>query len=129
MKKPFLLFFFSIIINCQNFVNAQGPSIEETKNILTSNKWLITRIEQDGERSAVEKEMQGQKWVFKTNGTVYFYLPSEKESDAEREKWTITKTHIIIDLGDDRDEVRFLYRLENGNKMIVSGASVGMTAI
>ncbi|HMK02929.1 MAG TPA: hypothetical protein VK489_02005 [Ferruginibacter sp.] len=115
MKKSLLLFFLSIIINCHNFVNAQSLSIEETKKVLTSNKWLITRTEEDGERAEVEKEMQGQKWVFKTDGTVYFYLPSEKESDAPRGKWTITKTHIIADIGDDRDEVRFLYRLEKAS--------------
>lgn len=115
MKKPFLLFLFSIIINCQNFVHAQGLSIEETKKILSSNKWLISRIEEDGERSEVEKEMLGMKWVFKADGTVYTYLPSEKESAAPAGKWTITKTHIVVNIGTDRDEVRFLYRLEKAS--------------
>ena len=82
MKKLFLLLLFSAFFNCSNFIYAQSLSIEETKKVLSSNKWLISRTEEDGERAPVEKEMQGQKWVFKTNGTVYIYLPTEKESAA-----------------------------------------------
>ncbi len=114
MKKSNFLIFF-LIFYCQNFVSAQSLSIEETKKILTSNKWLITRTEEYGERLEVEKEMQGQKWVFKTDGRMYVYLPSEKESDVPRGKWTITKTHITMSMGADQEEVRYLYRLEKAS--------------
>src|SRR5436190_16242477 len=96
MKKLFLLFFFGILVHSQNTVTAQGLSIEETKKILCSHKWVITRTESEGERSKVEKELEGMRWVFKTDGTVIGYLPSQKESEAEVGKWTITKTQIDI---------------------------------
>ena len=132
MKKLFLLLLCSTFFNCINFIYAQSFGIEETKKILTSNKWLITRTEEDGERLEVEKEMQGQKWVFKTDGRVYVYLPSEKESDVPKGKWTITKTHIAVNMGPDMDEVRFLYRLERASVYylyIENTVDVGYTGV
>ncbi len=104
-----------MLFNSINFIYAQDLSIAETKKILSSNKWLISRIEEDGERTEVEKEMQGQKWVFKPDGIVYSYLPSEKESAAQGGKWSVTKTHIIINIGDDLDPVKYLYKLEKAS--------------
>ncbi len=96
MKKLFLLFVFSIIINCQNDISAQSLSIEETKEKLCSNKWFLRRLEQDGKMFTVPKEIQGLKMVFKSNGTMYSYLPSGKESASEIWKWSITKTTLFI---------------------------------
>jgi len=96
MKKLFLLFVFSIIINCQNYASAQSLSIEETKNILCGNKWFLRRLEQDGKMFTVPKEIQGLKMVFKSDGSGYSYMPSETESETVTWTWSITKTTLTI---------------------------------
>lgn len=96
MKKLFLLLFVSISFNCINFIYAQSLSIEETKSILYSNKWFLRRLEQDGKMYTVPKEIQGLKMVFKSNGTMYSYLPSGKESASEIWTWSITKKTLLI---------------------------------
>lgn len=96
MKKLFCLLFFSIIISCNNDAGAQNLSIEETKNMLCGNKWFLRRLEQDGKMFTVPKEIQGLKMVFKSDGTMYSYLPSGKESASEIWTWSITKKTLFI---------------------------------
>jgi hypothetical protein len=115
MKKLFLLLLCSIIFNCSNFIYAQDLTIAETEKILSSNKWLITRVEQNGERSEVEKGKRGMTWVFKPDKTFYNYLPSQNESDIIKGKWSITKTQIIVAGISKEDITRISYRLENAS--------------
>lgn len=96
MKKLFFLLLINIFFNCSNAVYAQSLSIEETKKMLCSYKWFLRRLEEDGKMFSVPKEIQGLKMVFKSNGTVYSYLPDTKESDATIWTWDITKTNLTI---------------------------------
>ncbi|HMK05598.1 MAG TPA: fibrobacter succinogenes major paralogous domain-containing protein [Ferruginibacter sp.] len=109
MKKICIAFLFSIILSSFNSANAQSLSLEETKKLLCSHKWFLRRLEQDGKMFTVPKEFQGQRRVFDPNGTVYEYLPGEKEADATRVKYTITKTKLIIK--EDEGETVYKYRL------------------
>ncbi|HMI79838.1 MAG TPA: fibrobacter succinogenes major paralogous domain-containing protein [Ferruginibacter sp.] len=111
MKKTCLAFIFSIILTGFNSANAQSLSLEETKKILCSHKWFLRRFEQDGKMFTVPKEMQGLRRVFNLNGTVYEFMPGEKEADAERLKYTITKTTMTII--EAEGETTYKYRLED----------------
>ena len=82
---------------------AQSLSIEETKKMLCSYKWFLRRLEQDGKMFSVPKEIQGLKMVFKSNGTVYSFLPDTKESDATIWTWEITKTYLTIYKSSDKE--------------------------
>jgi uncharacterized protein (TIGR02145 family) len=110
MKKICLAFVFSMVIGSFNSANAQPLSLEETKKILCSHKWFLRRLEQDGKMFTVPKEFQGQRRVFSPNGTVYEYLPGEKETDAIRVTYTISKTRMIIK--EEEGETVYNYRLE-----------------
>ena len=131
MKKLFLLIVFSIIIYCHNSVIAQNLSIEETKTILCSHKWVLKRLEKDNKMIAVSKGLQGLKMVFKTDGYAYQFLPSELESDKAGDpfKWSITKTTLTIDIAAGNRRVS-IYSLKDvaGMKLFMTLDEVGESA-
>ena len=98
MKRLFLLFIFSIIINRHNTVTAQNLSIEETQKILVGEKWLLIKLEQDNKVLKVPGELEGKRMVFKPNGYVYHFMPSEVEAEKAKTgfRWSITKTQLSI---------------------------------
>ena len=99
MKKLFLLFVCSIIVNCHNIVTAQNLSIEETKTILCSRTWILKTLEQDNKEIVVPEKLQELKMVFNTNGYAYRFLHSMLESDKSRQivKWSITKKTLTLE--------------------------------
>ena len=98
MKKPFLLFAFTIIINCHNTVTAQKLSIEEAQKILVGEKWLLIKLEQNNKVLKVPSELEGKRMVFKPNGYVYHFMPSEVQAEKANTgfRWSITKTQLSI---------------------------------
>jgi hypothetical protein len=111
MKNLFLLLVMCSFFNSRNLLSAQSMGIEETKKILCSHKWFLRRLEQDGKMFTVPKDLQGLKRVFNTNGTMYEFLPGEKESEATWLEYTITKTTITIE--DKYGEMIFKYKLKD----------------
>jgi hypothetical protein len=98
MKKTFLFIFISIAFNFQNFVNAQNLSIEEAQKILVGEKWLLIKLEQDNKVLKVPSELEGKRMVFKPNGYVYHFMPSEIQAEKANTgfRWSITKTQLSI---------------------------------
>ena len=83
MKKLFLLFVFSIIVNCHNIVTAQNLSIEEAQKILVGEKWVLIKLEQNNKVLKVPGEVEGKRMVFKPNGYVYHFMPSEVQAENQ----------------------------------------------
>lgn len=98
MKRILFLFVCNIIINCQNTLTAQNLSIEEAQKILVGEKWLLIKLEQNNKALKVPVELQGKRMVFKPNGYVYDFMPSEGEAKKANTgfRWSITKTQLSI---------------------------------
>lgn len=110
MKTLLFSLLFITAIGSFDELKAQTLSIDETKKILVANKWFLRRYEQDGKYYTVPVPRQGLRMVFKTDGTTYSYLPSEKEAEAKLSKWTIKKDELIIQ---GAEKTVYKYKLED----------------
>lgn len=113
--KKILLVVFIFISSYFTTLFAQETSIEDTKKSLCNNKWLLRRLEQNGNMLTIPEELKGLKIVFKNDGDAYQYLPSQVEADKAKKafKWSITKTKLTIENAATGAKMIYTYSLKD----------------
>ncbi len=115
MKRPPLFFLFISFFISSNFLFAQSTSLEQTKRIIVSNKWILSSMEKEGKEILDDDEKSKMVLIFNVDGTALTYLLPDKESDAETGTWSITSTYLNTKFKSDKSTSKFSYKLKKSS--------------
>ncbi len=112
MKRLPLFFLFISFFISSNFLFAQSLSLEQTRKIIVSNKWILSSAEEDGDEIMDEDEVPKLVFVFNADGTALTYEAPDDGSDTETGTWSLSSTHLYVKFKSDKSTTKYSYKLK-----------------
>ncbi len=107
MKKLTLLF----LIFCLFSIKIMAQNLENVKKEITSTEWRLLRYEVGKQFYTVPKDVANTRMIFKTDGTLYRFIPPQTAENGEKLKWTVNENFLTIINGSKKNF--FKYRVED----------------
>lgn len=108
----------TIFLNYSTNLFAQSRSLNESKKLLCSKRWIVVGEIEDGKKKA--SMIKGLVYVFKTDNTAHYFYPEDGEEDkAPVFNYELTLTKINLTHKEEKGSYTYSIKDDNGIKLFL----------